>query len=188
MNIKLDYYSVLLDEDFIREIKRDLKNNSIELMVNDKSDIPQMGLDEIISSSLVYFTPEIISSFASGILTNAAYDALKNSIILILCKVKGKKYNKVSAGGKVEEKDASIGINFKKDGDSFYLKLPNDLPSELQSKCIDKAFELMATPEKSSDMNFSFDSKTIIGSFNSQTQEWEVVDIHEIIKKMNQNQ
>lgn len=59
--------------------------------MNDKSDVPQMGLDEIISSSLVYFTPEIISGFTSGILTNAAYDVLKNSIILILCKVKGKK-------------------------------------------------------------------------------------------------
>lgn len=46
----------------------------------------------------------------------------------------------------------------------------------------------MSTPEKSSDANFSFDSNTIIGSFNSQTQEWVVVDIHEIIKKMNQNQ
>ena len=188
MNIKLDYYSFLLDEEFIQEIKRDLKNNSIELMVNDKSDVPQMGLDEIISSSLMYFTPEIINGFTSGVLTNAAYDALKNSIILILCKVKGKKYNKLSAGGKIEEKNATIGINFKKDGDSFYLNLPDDLSSELQSKCIDKAFELMSTPEKSSDADFSFDYNTIVGSFNSQTQEWEVIDIHEIMQKMKQNQ
>ena len=183
MNIKFEYYSFLLDEHIIKEISRDLEKHSINLIRYDKSNTPQMSLDEIISQSLIYIPPEIINSLSLGLITNAAYDAIKNSIKLVLHTIKGKVYKKINANGKIEEKNADLGIQFKKNNDSFYLNLPSDLSIELQDKCIEKAFELMTYPEKDDDSANFLNTDIIIGKFDSTAQEWEITTLHDIIKK-----
>lgn len=188
MNIILNYYSFILDEECIQEVSNKFKNISVKFQTNDNANRPQAGLDEIISQSLIVLSPAIINNFTNGLITNAVYDSIKNSILLLLNKVKGKKYSKVHARGKVEHKDADMGISFKKDGDSFYLNLPVDLPLDLQEKCIDKAFETMSAPEKNSNDKLLFDSDTMIGTFNPQSQEWEICSIQEIINKIRKQQ
>lgn len=181
MQIKFEYYSFLLDEGTIKELTLNLEENSIVLMTYDKSNLAQMSLDEIISQSLIHIPPEIINGIASGLITNIAYDAIKDSIKLILNTIKGKIYTKTYANGTTEEKNADLGIKFKKTNNSFYLNLPSNLSIELQDKCIEKAFELMVTPEKDDNTENLIIMNTMIGKFDSNTQEWETKNICEII-------
>ncbi|MGL5242803.1 MAG: hypothetical protein ACRC85_18730 [Kluyvera ascorbata] len=185
MNIKFEYYSFLLDEQTVKEITRELEKNSINLITYDKSNVLQMSMDEIISQLLIHIPPEIVNSLTVGLITNTAYDAIKNSIKLVLRDLKGKFYKKINSNGKTEEKKANLGIQFKKNNNSFYLNLSPDLSIELQDKCIEKAFELMAEQENDTDINNLLDSEVIIGTFNNTTLQWERKTLHDIIKKKN---
>lgn len=185
MEIKLTYYSDLIDNRTLSLIDEKLKQYSISLSKNDISGQPQMGADDILSQTIIVLTPLLAQGIATNILSSLIYDALKTPILTIWESLKNKKITKFYPNGKHEEKETSLGIKFRVNNDDYELKIPLSLSDELKETCINKMFSYITikTDQEAKPFNPMLYENHIV-LYNETTEEWETIGLPEFIQKL----
>ncbi|MFI0397916.1 MAG: hypothetical protein ACH34X_02455 [Thiolinea sp.] len=184
MIIKLTYFTGIIDRSKISEVDNILRNENIGLSLVDKTGHAQMSLDQLISQIYVTIPPAIVSAIASGLLTNAMYDAIKTSLLEISSNLKGKTLVKISPKNETKEVPANFGVKFEAGENNFDLQFSSELSKELQDKCIEEAFSIIKKEGDAKELTIDLihRQKNLIGYFNPNTQKWELIDLLDLIK------
>ena len=185
VSVKLEYYKGLLDEDGYRIQKDKLSQIGIDIVEDDKSNIPMMSYEDLENIISIVINSSTLQFLLNNIvLTGIAYDIFKKSIIWIWDNLKGKKITKLYSGGKIEEKEVSFGLKINCDKNNITMRLSGDYSDEDKNKCIDKAFDYLKENQEKSLVNDK-PTRTWV-KYDNNIKSWCEVDIlSELQRKIN---
>ncbi|MBF4405825.1 hypothetical protein EAY15_21915, partial [Vibrio anguillarum] len=103
----------------------------------------EASLSDFVSQIFVMLSPALVHAIATGLLTNAVYDALKTQLLALSRDVKGKTYKRISGSESIKTIDADFGVKFRSGYDSFDLKISPNASDEVKLRCIDRAFDII---------------------------------------------
>ena len=176
----LDYFKGLFDADDLELYKKNLNDVGIELFERDKTSQVMAFMDEFTNQVSLWLSNSLIQAYFLGLIANSTYDVLKKAIIWMWNSLPGKKLIKLQAGGRIEEKEPTFGLQIKIDKNTkIDFRLTGDVSDELKSKCIDKAFETMNTISR------GIERKHIdwFASYSWESHQWIIVNVAEEIYK-----
>jgi len=134
----------LMNEDTINDQVRLLSIQGIKADFYETTGKPQASFEEFRSFVLLILNEPLVQQYLNGILTNAAWDILKSTILQVWRATLGKKYHIFRANAEPETKDVTFGITLKSKENEIHFQCSSQLSEEMQSKCIDKAFDTFA--------------------------------------------
>lgn len=180
LEAKLRYYKGIFDEAELKQHRSMLNNAGIRLVESDMSNQVIMFMDEFTSQISLIISNPLFQAYVLGLMTNASYEILKNSIIWMWKSTAGKKLTKLHMGGKQEEKEATFGIQIRIDNwTKIDFRLSDNVSDELKSESIDKAFKILNSIQKGEDR------KPIdwFAKYSWDNHEWMIVNVEEEIHK-----
>ena len=142
------YISGVVDKAVLDQTESRLSENDISFKSYDMSGQPQAHLNDLFSSFALFISSDITNAYMLGLLTNATYDVLRNSLLGLWTSIKGKKVTQVTAHGS-EEVPVSLDINMIVGKDSFTFKLDGDVSEEVQRVLIDRIFDFLKSHHES---------------------------------------
>lgn len=163
------YLSNLIDEKTIQELEKSLEKENITIKKKDISKQPQAFLDEI--SGVINFILD--NPIISGLVSAAAYDAIKMAIKKIKQLIKDKKIAKVSAS-KIEEKKATLGVRARVNNTFINFKI-SGISEEFIDEALNSMFNFL--------QNYATDSqpRELIAKYDDKEHEWKIIDLRDQI-------
>ncbi|MGV2844658.1 hypothetical protein ACE1OG_12370 [Aeromonas hydrophila] len=196
MEVKLTYFSSIIEDESINVAKKQLEKNELSLSLYDRDSVAEMSLEEMISQLYMTLSPALVQTIASGLLTNVLYDSIKDTFLTLSGSVKGKTYKRYYPRGRVKVFNADFGIKFKAGHHEFDLQLPPEMDDQLKEVCIKQAFELIKAEGPEKKVSFTdvkdmtdllnhdfFNKKDYILKYNEESGELEKIDLLELIAK-----
>lgn len=127
----------------LKQIKDHLNSVGLELSSFDKSGVMYASLEEYSLVTYFILNQPLISEILKGVGTNALWDAIKYSVMIVRSKIKGEKYNK-STSGQTEQKDIKFGLQVNLDKNTgFNIELDGALSDELIENSLDKVLDFL---------------------------------------------
>lgn len=184
MEIQFKYYSGFIENNILDDFEEKLSNHSIKLSKNNISGTLQMSAFDIISHFCLFLPPDLTNSLLSSVI----YDLLKAPLIQIWRSLSGEKIQITTSNGRIEEKDISLGIQFKAEHNNYELKIPLSLSEELKETCINEMFAFIKGQSAKNSNNFDpMLMENYIVIYNEKDQKWEKIELVEIIKNLKNN-
>ncbi|MBF4443952.1 hypothetical protein EA908_28795, partial [Vibrio anguillarum] len=118
MELKLIYFKDIIDDSTINESTESLNLHGLSLNTYDRSGRLEASLSDFVSQIFVMLSPALVHAIATGLLTNAVYDALKTQLLALSRDVKGKTYKRISGSESIKTIDADFGVKFRSGYDS----------------------------------------------------------------------
>ncbi|HCE2128569.1 TPA: hypothetical protein NG573_004808 [Vibrio parahaemolyticus] len=189
MELKLIYFKDIIDDSTINESTESLNLHGLSLNTYDRSGRLEASLSDFVSQIFVMLSPALVHAIATGLLTNAVYDALKTQLLALSRDVKGKTYKRISGSESIKTIEADFGVKFRSGYDSFDLKISPNASDEVKLRCIDRAFDIIRENgvQKEFSEDFSSKHKERIGFFDESTQTYKLVDLLELINYLRDN-
>lgn len=142
------YISGVVDKAVLDQIASRLSEQDISFKSYDMSGQPQASIDDLLSSFVLFVSSDITNAYMLGLLTNATYDVLRTSLLMLWKAITGKKVTQVSAGGS-REQPVTIDLNMIIGNDSLTFKLDGDVSEEVQRVLIDRIFDFLKSHRES---------------------------------------
>ncbi len=142
------YISGVVDKAVLDQIASRLSEQNISFKSFDMSGQPQASINDLLSSFALFLSSDITNAYMLGLLTNATYDVLRNSLLGLWTSIKGKKVTQVTAHGS-KEVPVSLDINMTVGKDSLTFKLDGDVSDAVQKVLIDRAFDFLKSRSES---------------------------------------
>ncbi|HIF6044091.1 TPA: hypothetical protein ACX3G9_004606, partial [Vibrio parahaemolyticus] len=189
VELKLIYFKDIIDDSTINESTESLNLHGLSLNTYDRSGRLEASLSDFVSQIFVMLSPALVHAIATGLLTNAVYDALKTQLLALSRDVKGKTYKRISGSESIKTIEADFGVKFRSGYDSFDLKISPNASDEVKLRCIDRAFDIIRENgvQKEFSEDFSSKHKERIGFFDESTQTYKLVDLLELINYLRDN-
>ncbi|MGG7617805.1 MULTISPECIES: hypothetical protein [Vibrio] len=189
MELKLIYFKDIIDDSTINESTESLNLHGLSLNTYDRSGRLEASLSDFVSQIFVMLSPALVHAIATGLLTNAVYDALKTQLLALSRDVKGKTYKRISGSESIKTIDADFGVKFRSGYDSFDLKISPNASDEVKLRCIDRAFDIIRENgvQKEFSEDFSLKHKERIGFFDESTETYKLIDLLELINYLRDN-
>jgi hypothetical protein len=174
-NISLKYIDDIFEDGLIEEIENDFKTTNINFRHTNISNVPMACYDEIFSVITIHISNDVATAYILGLITSFTYDIIRNSILHIWQSTVGKKYNKMS-NRLIEEKDASIQLDFKINENILCFNLKGDYSEEDKKEFIDKAFDCIKDHKPHPD-------RELLYFPNPQDNSWEMIPFLDFINQ-----
>lgn len=177
--IHLEYLGGLDDEE-LENIKQILKKAELELSSFNSSGFPKNSIESYALITYLVINQPLILELLKGVATNAAWDIIKETILFVKDKIKGKKIHKVTSAS-VEEKNVSFGLKVKLDENTgFNFELKGDVSDEIIQQSLDKILDFLKEQKK----NTSYQIPDFV-KFSEKENKWVKIDVLKAIKKKN---
>jgi len=185
VELKLIYFKDIIDDSTINESTESLNLHGLSLNTYDRSGRLEASLSDFVSQIFVMLSPALVHAIATGLLTNAVYDALKTQLLALSRDVKGKTYKRISGSESIKTIDADFGVKFRSGYDSFDLKISPNASDEVKLRCIDRAFDIIRENgvQKEFSEDFSLKHKERIGFFDESTETYKLVGVDKLPKR-----
>lgn len=168
----------MLTDAELQQLHDDFNNVGIEFIWKDISDEPQASIEEFLSPIILILSSEVFQAYILGIMTNATYELLKESILSIWQRLSGKKLTKVTTHGTSQVYTAlDLDISLE-NRTRVKFKLTGNISDEIKEKCIDGVFNIL----KSTDWDTS--KKGYILIYDNNLNKWIIYEDLEFIKKV----
>ncbi|MDE1347373.1 hypothetical protein [Vibrio aestuarianus] len=183
MELTLVYFKNIIGDEVIRNSSEDLEHQGVSLSIYDRAGKIEASLTDAVSQIFVIFSPALVNSIAAGLMTNAAYEAIKNQLLTFSSDIRGKSYKRFSAQNDIKDVDADFGIKFRAGRDSFDLKISPDASDEVKLKCVEEAFSIIREqgPEKELVFDESMSPKHQIGTFDERSKTYHLIEQSDLI-------
>ena len=142
------YISGVVDKAVLDQIASRLSEQDISFKSFDMSGQPQASINDLLSSFALFLSSDITNAYMLGLLTNATYDVLRNSLLGLWTSIKGKKVTQVTAHCS-KKVPVSLDINMTVGNDSLTFKLDGDVSEEVQRVLIDRIFDFLKSHRES---------------------------------------
>ncbi|OQC28436.1 MAG: hypothetical protein BWX70_01835 [Verrucomicrobia bacterium ADurb.Bin070] len=142
------YISGVVDKAVLDQIASRLSEQDISFKSFDMSGQPQASINALLSSFALFLSSDITNAYMLGLLTNATYDVLRNSLLGLWTSIKGKKVTQVTAHCS-KKVPVSLDINMTVGNDSLTFKLDGDVSEEVQRVLIDRIFDFLKSHRES---------------------------------------
>jgi len=142
------YISGVVDKAVLDQIASRLSEQDISFKSFDMSGQPQASINDLLSSFALFLSSDITNAYMLGLLTNATYDVLRNSLLGLWTSIKGKKVTQVTAHCS-KKVPVSLDINMTVGNDSLTFKLDGDVSEEVQRVLIDSIFDFLKSHRES---------------------------------------
>lgn len=179
--IHLDYYHGLIDDNDIEQIENIISKADLELSRFDKNGVPYNSLQDFTLQVSIFLSDPIVQSVLFGLGTNALWDAIKQSAILVWRRLKLRLWSLPE-----EQRKAKINFGLKvqiNSKTSIDLKLDGEVSETTTLEAFDKAIDLIRSVKSKNKME---QGKLFI--YNSSKKSWEEVDVMAEIRKIAENQ
>lgn len=179
--IHLDYYHGLIDDNDIEQIEDIISKAGLELSRFDKNGVPYNSLQDFTLQVSIFLSDPIVQSILFGLGTNALWDAIKQSAILVWSRLKLRLWNLPE-----EQRRAKINFGLKVCIDSktsIDLKLDGEVSEKITMEAFDKAIDLIRSVKSKKRSGFA---KLFI--YNSSGKIWEEVDVMAEVTKIAERQ
>ena len=140
MEVGIQYLEGLISEKELHEIREIAQKNELafkEVDIGQKGPFAHAG--EIVNF-FFFLSPAILGAIASGVISNASYDALKIMIYKTSTAISGKKYSIVTRNGTTEKK---AKFHLKGGRVNLHIEIPGN-----STEAIEKAIEEMVDAYK----------------------------------------
>lgn len=159
--IHLEYYHGLIDDNDIAEIENNISPQGLLLSRFDKNGVPYASIRDFTLQIALFLSDPIVQTILLGIGTNALWDSIKASTLLIWRRLKQRVWHLPE-----NERRATInfGLKVRLDADtSFDLKLDGEVNEETTLQALDKIIDLLksvkANQSKKRNKFFVYDKK-----------------------------
>jgi hypothetical protein len=175
--VHLKYIGELSEKD-LSEISNQLSTANFELSAFDSSRKVTACLDDFTFVTYLTLSSPFVIEFIKGVGTNAGWDIIKKTIILVRSKILGKKYYKITSK-KQEEKEITFGVKMKLDENTgFDFELKGDLTNEMIGESLDKIFDFLKTQK----VNPKYEHSLFV-QYSKEEKKWKPINVLEEIRK-----
>lgn len=165
----------VIDQSILDGVVDSLAAEGISFKAMDMAGQAQSCLSDIISSMALFVTDDITKAYILGLLTNATYDVMRNSILAIWKGLAGKRIRYTTSTGSTE-KPATLDLNMVVGKDSLTFKLDSNVSDDIKALLIDRAFDLLKSHIVSQQQHIIIFSETL-------TATWKPVPFDTLIKQ-----
>lgn len=167
-----------LSESDLDDIRDSLLPGEFELKSLNASGKFTASLEDFSFITSITLSFPFLIELAKGIGTNAAWDAIKQAILLVRSKTLGKKYFKLTAHSQ-EEKEITFGLKCKMDKNtSFDFELKGDLSEKMAAESLDKILDFLTTQTS----NDQFKHPAYL-KYSKKKKQWVEIDVMKEIRK-----
>jgi len=175
--IYLKYLKDLISEEELESLKFQLGEHGIGFEWHGETGKPKASLQELLAPIILYLSSDVVQAYILGLATNASYDIIKSTVLHLWQNISGKKIKKITVTD-IEELNANFDLCVNISGKtSIRFKLEGNIPDSLKEKCIDKAFQLLAS-KKIPEIHTEY-----VCCYNVDSEKWEIFEMPEFIRK-----
>lgn len=175
--VHLDYFAGLIPDETILEIESKLQYAGLDLSRFDKNGVMEASWADYSLTVFLFIHEKLIKEILNGVVTNAVWDAIKQSLIIAWKHVRNKTITQYSSG---QSRQKSIKFGLKVDLDkntSLNIELKGNLSEELIEKSLNKV--LTVIENHSLNMNYKHPDYLF---YDELKDEWLKIDVEEAIR------
>lgn len=166
-----------IDNTEIENIENSLSKVDIQFKSHNTSGSIHASLSDFSLSTFLIINQPIIIELLRGIAINATWEIIKETIIYIHKKLKGKKIYRIDSNGTKEEKDITFGFNASLDENtSFNFEIKGNEETVLKS--LDKVFIFLKNQKNNTTNKISHHVE-----YSEKEDKWTKIDVLEEMKK-----
>ena len=175
--VHLDYFEGLIPDETILEIEHKLQNVGLDLSRFDKNGVMEASWEDYSLTVFLFIHEKLIKEILKGVVTNAAWDAIKQSLIIAWKHVRNKTITQHTSG-QSRQKNIKFGLKVNLDKNT---SLNIELKGNVSEEIIEKSLNKVLTVIENHSLNMSYKHPDYL-FYDESKDEWFKIDVEEAIR------